>query len=123
MAARRLKLRFRLALLACITAGLSLAALPPVRQALEQRDSVRAEERKLAALKTSNAKTQERLARLSDPDYLEKVAREQLGLVRPGETSFVVEQPQRAQASVKGAPPAPKPWYEKALIWVRHLTN
>jgi len=123
MAARRLKLKFRLALLACITAGLSLAALPPARQALEQRDSLRAEERKLAALKTSNTKMQERLSRLSDPDYLEKVAREQLGLVRPGETSFVVEHPEGPPVKVKATAPAPKPWYEKAWLWVRHLAN
>ncbi|MGI8427103.1 MAG: FtsB family cell division protein [Actinomycetota bacterium] len=119
MAARRLKLRFRLALLACVMAGLGLAILPPARQALEQRDLVRAEERKLAALTTSNIKLHQRLSRLSDPDYLETVAREQLGLVRPGEVSFVVEDPEGPPVKAKPPPAKPKPWYEKAWSWVQ----
>ena len=123
MAARRLKLKFRLALLAVITAGLSVAALPPARKALQQRDLVRAEQQKLSALKTNNAKMQERLTRLDDPDYLEKVAREQLGLVRPGEVSYVVDHPEAPPVKIQPPPPEPKPWYEQAWDWVKHLAG
>lgn len=94
--------------------GFGLAAVGPVREAMEQRRAVETEGKKLSALKSTNAKLEKDLQRLNDDEYLEKTAREQLGLVRPGETSFIVERaPAQAQQKAQPAPPAP--WYRK--IW------
>jgi cell division protein FtsB len=37
-----------------------------------------------------NARLEDRIDLLNDPRYLERVARQCLGLVRPGETAFVM---------------------------------
>lgn len=116
MARRRLKLRYRLAFLALVAGGFGLAAVGPVREAMEQHRAIEAEGKKLSALKSTNEKLEKDLQRLNDDEYLEKAAREQLGLVRPGETSFIVERPP-ARARPKPPPGPPPPWYRE--IWNR----
>ena len=49
----------------------------------------------LDATKHANASLSRRIQRLNDPDYIEQQARSQIGLVRPGETQFVVMPPSR----------------------------
>lgn len=96
---------------------LGAAGLTPARQAYHQSRLLSAEEQKLAALKNQNSKLEERLQRLQDPEYVETLAREQLGLVRPGEVSYVVE-PRHVPAPPPKAPSAPEPFYKKAWDWL-----
>jgi cell division protein FtsB len=61
----------------------------PARSYLEQRsllESMQARERQLYQ---ENARLEARLRQLNDPTYLERLARECLGMVRPGEIAFV----------------------------------
>ncbi len=65
------------------------------------------EEARLEALKRNlqeqNAALREEMALLATPQYIEKLAREQLGLVKPGEISlFILQAPARPEPS----PPA-----------------
>lgn len=110
-------LRARLGFLLLLTAGFAVAAVGPARQALEQRQAIETQEQKLSALRSANAGLENRLTRLSDREYLEKAAREQLGLVKPGEISYIVERPP-APDRPKAPPVQPQPWYRKAWDWL-----
>ena len=99
-------------------------AIEPTRQLLEQRDRLSGMADELRNVQGSNRALEERIARLNDPDYIEQKAREQIGLVRPGETAIVVMPPSdraraenRAKAARKKpvvAPPPPGFWEQLA---------
>ena len=62
----------------------------PLRQIVEQRQEVSSAEAELAALLGENSALESRVESLSTPTEIERLAREQLGYVRPGEKAFVV---------------------------------
>jgi hypothetical protein len=62
----------------------------PLRQIVEQRQEVGSAEAELAALLGENEALESRVESLSTPTEIERLAREQLGYVRPGEKAFVV---------------------------------
>ena len=71
-------------------------AVEPTRQLIEQRERISGMSSDLNRLERSNGRLEARIKRLNDPDYLEQRAREQVGLIRPGETTYVVMPPRRA---------------------------
>ncbi len=79
----------RAAVLASLVLVLALAMVVPVRQYFEQRSEIADLERTVEELEQQRAQMRAKLERLHDPDYLERVARECLGMVRPGEVAFV----------------------------------
>lgn len=92
---------------------LGAMAIEPTRQLIEQRERIQGMSQDLSQLQRSNRRLDARIGRLKDPDFLEQRARD-IGLVRPGETAYVVMPPSRssvkAEASKKPAPtPAPEP--------------
>ena len=89
-------------------------AIEPTRRLLEQRDRIAGMADDLNEVKRMSRKLQTRIERLQDPDFIEQRAREQLGLIREGETTFVVMPPsrqaQRRKARARAAhSPEPKP--------------
>ncbi len=58
-------------------------------------------ERQVQALRRENAQLREEIRRLHTPAYIERLAREQLGLVRPGEIPVILVRP------TPSPPPAP----------------
>ena len=95
--------------------------IQPTRRLLEQRDRISSAAADLRAVQVGNQRLEEQIARLNDPDYLEQRAREQIGLVRPGETTYVVmppsdtEQAKRKRAARKVEPP-PRPGFVDLLL-------
>jgi cell division protein FtsL len=69
---------------------LALLALVPARQWLDQRAQIAELERRATELEAQNDALRDQVARLNDPAELERLARECLGMVAPGETAFVV---------------------------------
>ncbi len=68
-----------------------LAGVFPFRQLIAQErlvDNTRAE---LEALVVDNAALETQIDAVQSPTELERIAREEYGMVRPGETSYVVE--------------------------------
>ncbi len=60
---------------------------------VEQRERAQALEREIAGLRAENARLAGEIRALrSDPRAVERVAREQLGLARPGETVFLIHE-------------------------------
>ena len=89
---------------------LGAMAIEPTRQLVEQRERIDGLSQELEEIQTSNAELQSRIGRLQDPDFLEQRARD-MGLVRPGETAYVVMPPSKSKAKQKKkiaakAPPA-----------------
>lgn len=120
MDTRHLDLKLRAGLLAMLAIGFGVAALGPAQQAMKQRRAIESEQQKLAALRSTNIQLDAELARLNDQEYLEKSAREQLGLVRPGETAYIVERPP-AQPEPMQRDAQPAPWHERARDWVESI--
>lgn len=112
--------RLRLGLLSFVVGALAVTGIGPAQQVYQQRKLIEKEEAKLAALTEKNAALERRLARSQDPSYMEKLAREQLGLVRPGETSYVVI-PGPAVPVPPDPPAHPSGWWDRISSWFRDL--
>ncbi|HVF20396.1 MAG TPA: septum formation initiator family protein [Mycobacteriales bacterium] len=120
---RRSTVTTRAAFLALLVCGMTLALTVPLRQFFEQRErlhDVRAAERVQAA---RVAELEAQKGRLQDPAHIERLARERLRFVRPGEVPFIVLTPSGepgAQPRVRAdgtlePPPPEKAWY--AELW------
>jgi cell division protein FtsB len=64
-------------------------AMAPLHAYLEQRSKIAELQREATVLQRANADLEQRVGQLHDPNELERLARECLGMVRPGETAFV----------------------------------
>ncbi|MFO7300194.1 MAG: septum formation initiator family protein [Actinomycetes bacterium] len=82
-----------------------LTQVIPYRQIMEANQEVTRARERLAALEAENAELEQQVAALDTPTEIEKLAREKLGYVRPGEVAFVVVDPPGADDE----PPAPEP--------------
>jgi len=113
--------------LAPLIAGLLLAALAftvsgvfPFRQLIQQRQQVDAASQQLDTLRAENDRLAEELDALHTDDEIERIAREQYGLVRPGEEAFVVIVPDAvpvAPAAPVAGDPAPS-WWQRMWLFV-----
>ena len=99
-------------------------AIEPTRQLLEQRERLAGMRNDLRKVETSNERLEERIERLKDPDFLEQRARS-LGLIRQGETTFIVMPPSDSKKAQKERtaqraqpPPAPPSLLESFLQFV-----
>jgi cell division protein FtsB len=79
----------RAAVLAALVLILLLTAIVPLRGYLTQRSRLVELEQQVERLATERDRLERRVGRLRDPAYLERLARECLGMVRPGEIAFV----------------------------------
>jgi cell division protein FtsB len=87
--------RRRRALLVATLGGLVLVGLLfafgyPTRTFLQQRTQIHATERHLADLRRATASLDRQSRQLQSDAAVERIAREQYGLVRPGETPYVL---------------------------------
>ena len=87
---------------------LGAMAIEPTRQLLEQRERISAMADDLHEIERSNGRLAARIDRLQDPDFIEQRAREQIGLVRPGETAIVVMPPSKKMEKKTGKRPPRK---------------
>ncbi|MFQ5554994.1 MAG: septum formation initiator family protein [Acidimicrobiia bacterium] len=82
-----------IALFLLIALVITMAGVFPFRQIIAQHRQVALTEEKLDALLTENARLEGQIDDLGTPAEVERIAREQLGLVRPGETAVTVNRP------------------------------
>ncbi len=85
------------AVLLLVALAITLAGIFPFRQMIAQQRRVENTQAKLEALLTENDRLEGEVASLESASDLERIAREQYGLVRPGETGYTID------------PPAPEP--------------
>jgi hypothetical protein len=93
--------------------------LVPYRQIIDAQRQVATAQARLQALESENATLQADVDALNTDEEIEKLAREKLGYVRPGETAYVVLDPPGSdgEESVETAPPDPaaKTWVDR--LW------
>lgn len=77
--------------------AVTLAGIFPFRQILAQNRQVDNTAAKLQALQDENAALESQIEALNTDVELERLAREQLGMVEPGETGVTIESPPGSQ--------------------------
>jgi cell division protein FtsB len=85
----RARLTARAGILAALIVIVAVLSIVPLKQFLGQRAEIARLERDAAELQQANDRLGEQVARLHDPEELERLARQCLGMVKPGETAFV----------------------------------
>jgi cell division protein FtsB len=86
--------KFPLVAVMLLTAlAITLAGIFPFRQMIAQQRQVDQTQARLETLLEDNQNLEETVAALNAAPGIERLAREQYGLVRPGETGYTVETP------------------------------
>jgi cell division protein FtsB len=83
------RLSGRAAILLLAVFLLAMVSIAPTRVWLDQRARLHELNQQAAELEAANARLEDRIADLRDPDTLERLARECLGMVKPGEISII----------------------------------
>ena len=96
--APRGRITARAVVLFAILLVLGISAFGPVRNYLAQRAEIDRLEQRLDSLERERNQLERELERIRDPDHLEQLARECLGMVRPGEIAFANPEGGRAPA-------------------------
>jgi cell division protein FtsL len=84
-----LRLTPRASIVALVVFIAAIFAVAPARAYLQQRSEQQRLTEQVGQLQQQNAALAQRLADLNDPAELERLARECLGMVEPGEIAFV----------------------------------
>lgn len=95
-----------------------LTQVVPYRQIIETQRQVATARAELEALENENAELGADVAALQTDAEIERLAREKLGYVRPGEKAYVVLDPpgtQETEPAEPTPPPVAKTWVEK--VW------
>lgn len=85
----QLRMSARAAVLLVVAMIVLTLGIAPLRTYLGQRSQLAELRRQSSELEVANARLEDRIDRLQDPEYLERLARQCLGMVRPGEVAFV----------------------------------
>jgi cell division protein FtsB len=103
-----------IAVLLLVALSITLAGIFPFRQLIAQQRQVDNTREKLGVLVEENAALEDQVAALQTEPEVERLAREQYGLVNPGETPYAVVQPE-----LQNEPPPPvevEPVDERTLL-------
>lgn len=103
----------RRVMLLIVLLGAAFVLFFPSRQLVAQRTHIGQLEDRLAELRAENETLDEDVRRLTDPAELETLARERLGLVRPGERAYIVD-PVRPKVVPRPNNAEEAPWWERA---------
>jgi cell division protein FtsB len=113
--ARRSRLTGRAALLALVLCSLVLALAYPIRQYVSQRAEIADLERQQAQARERVEQLRDLKARWQDDAYAEQQIRLRLHYVMPGETGYIVIDPDAAKRARADRATAARPWYVN--IW------
>jgi cell division protein FtsL len=89
-ARRRIQLTPRAAMLALVVTALLFYLVVPVRAYVTQRQRLDRLQQQTQLLQQQNARLARQVEQLHDPAYIERIARECLGMVKKGEIGFIV---------------------------------
>ncbi|MCZ4607684.1 septum formation initiator family protein [Streptomyces sp. Lzd4kr] len=113
--ARRSRLTGRAALLALVVCSLVVALAYPIRQYVSQRAEIADLQREKEEAAQRVEDLRDIKARWQDDAYAEQQIRQRLHYVMPGETGYIVVDPDAARKSRTDRSAADRPWY--ANIW------
>ncbi|HKX76218.1 MAG TPA: septum formation initiator family protein [Acidimicrobiia bacterium] len=108
--------------LAMVVAGIGVVtAVIPFRHIIDQQRRVTAAVAELETLQEENELLEREVEALNSPQEIERLARERLGYVMPGEVPYVVVEPPEGATTTTSyqapvvTPPEQVPWYQD--IW------
>ncbi|MEU6139185.1 septum formation initiator family protein [Streptomyces sp. NPDC047081] len=113
--ARRSRLTGRAALLALVVCTLVVALAYPIRQYVSQRAEIADLQRQKQQAAERVEQLRDLKARWQDDSYAEQQIRQRLHYVLPGETGYVVIDPDAAKQSRADLGAADRPWYTN--VW------
>jgi cell division protein FtsB len=113
--ARRSRLTGRAALLALVLCTLVVALAYPMRQYVSQRAEIADLQRRQEQARQRVEQLRDLKARWQDDAYAEQQIRQRLHYVMPGETGFIVIEPDAAKQSRADLGAADRSWY--ANVW------
>lgn len=113
--ARRSRLTGRAALLALVLCTLVVALAYPIRQYVSQRAQISELERQEQQARQRVEQLRDLKARWQDDSFAEQQIRQRLHYVMPGETGYVVIDPDAGKQSRADLGAADRPWY--ANVW------
>lgn len=113
--ARRSRLTGRAALLVLVLCTLIVALAYPIRQYVSQRADIAETERERDQARRRVEQLRDLKARWQDDAYAEQQIRQRLHYVLPGETGYVVIDPDAAKQSRADLGAADRPWYTN--VW------
>ncbi|MET8290521.1 septum formation initiator family protein [Streptomyces sp. NPDC048448] len=113
--ARRSRLTGRAALLALVVCSLIVALAYPIRQYVSQRAEIADLQRQQERARARVEQLRDLKARWQDDAYAEQRIRERLHYVMPGETGYVVIDPDAVKQSRTNRGADARPWY--ANVW------
>jgi cell division protein FtsB len=114
--APRRQRRFPLVAVTLLAAlAITLAGIFPFRQMIAQQRQVDQTQARLDSLVEENRQLEETVVALNTAPEVERLAREQYGLVRPGETGYLVERPD-LPAPAAAAPAAEEELDDRSLL-------
>ncbi|MFI1357219.1 septum formation initiator family protein [Streptomyces sp. NPDC020898] len=113
--ARRSRLTGRAALLALVLCSLIVALAYPIRQYVSQRADIADTARERDRARQRVEQLRDLKARWQDDAYAEQQIRQRLHYVMPGETGYIVIDPDAAKQSHADLGAADRPWY--ANVW------
>ena len=108
-APRRANLTGRAAVLALVVCMLAISLAYPLREYLAQRSDISDVRAQVAEQEQRVAALERQRSLWQKPAYVERQARERLHFVMPGETSYVVLEPDEAPADAGVVVAAPRP--------------
>ncbi|WP_326650367.1 MULTISPECIES: septum formation initiator family protein [unclassified Streptomyces] len=112
---RRSRLTGRAAFLTLVICSLVVALAYPMRQYVSQRADIADQKRRMGDAKQQVERLRDEKARLQDDRYVERLAREHLHFVLPGETGYTVVDPEAAERRRTDEGAADRPWYSN--VW------
>jgi len=95
-------------MISVIVVGVLFLAVFPTRTYVGQRSKLAATEQRVAILSEQNERLAARVRRLNTDEEIERLAREQYSLVRPGEEAYAILPAPRKPAPATSAPSKPK---------------
>ncbi|MFI6350559.1 septum formation initiator family protein [Streptomyces sp. NPDC050560] len=113
--ARRSRLTGRAAVLAVVLCSLVVALAYPMRQYVSQRADVADMRRQVEQRKAAVEKLRDQKARWKDDAYAEQQIRERLHFVLPGETGYILLDPDAASSHRDDDGATDRPWYSN--VW------
>ncbi len=110
---RRRRAALKLCLVGLVLVGLLFVFIYPTRTFIQQRNQTNAAEQRLRLLRSETSRLENEAKKLNDPGEVERVARERYGLIRPGETPYVVVPVPSTTVPATTAPTTAPPGGEK----------
>ncbi len=106
----------RLFVVALVVVGILFTFGTPARTWYDQRQEIVAARDRTAVLDQQSRELQARVDQLNTDAEVERIAREQYGLVKPGEEAFGILP---APGSASPAPPTPAPAHQRHRPWLK----